>query len=184
MTKTTHFKPRTATIGKRMDHQSRHSIIIATAILLLCAITTPQTGHTQTEADSNGIHLTTGVRWNQAHPFGILGVTKRISSRIYQYTGFDLGGTERSVTTQTAIRLTPVRRWTLFAILGPQAETIEPEPDADQTITYLTGSTGLVLDYHRNQNLTAFAGISYLWTTADMVHWKFGFGVTLPLSLD
>lgn len=133
--------------------------------------------------DSATAYWTTGIRINQGEPFGIIGVTKKLSARIFQYTGADLGGVERSITTQTAIRITRPAKWELYAALGPQIETIETEPDAQGTIDYITASTGALITYHRNNTLTFTLGFQYLWTNATMKHWKFGLGLLIPIDL-
>lgn len=156
---------------------TRTALLTLATALFLTASATPQT------PDSTSMFWTTGIRINQGQPFGLLGITKRLNSRLYQYTGADLGGIERSITTQTALRITKPATWTLFALIGPQVETIETDPTREQTTDYLTASTGAIITYHRNQTLSIFAGFQYLWTEADIKRWKLGLGILVPLDL-
>jgi len=147
----------------------------------LCLLSTPAV--IPNPPDSTSAYWTAGIRFNQGHPFGLLGVTKRLSTRTYQYIGADLGGVERSITTQTALRITHPAALTLHALIGPQIETISPDPTTDETIDYLTASTGAILSYHRNQSLSFFIGTQYLWSAAPIKHWKFALGLLIPIDL-
>lgn len=155
-------------------HQTLTALL---AITILATTTASQT------TDSASAYWTFGARINQGQLFGLLGVTKRLSSRIHQYTGADLGGIERSLTTQTAIRITKQGRWEVHGLIGPQIETIETNPTTELTVDYVTASTGALLIYQHNYTLSGFIGFQYLWTGADIKHWKFGLGLLLPIDL-
>jgi hypothetical protein len=154
-----------------------HAITALAVTLFLTLAANAQT------IDQPSAFWTTGVRINQAKPFGLLGITKRMTSRLYQYTGADLGGTERSLTTQTAFRVTSPATWEIYALAGPQVETIQQGASPDETIDYLTASSGALLCYQRNESLAFFASFQYLWSSAPIIHWKFGFGILVPIDL-
>jgi hypothetical protein len=160
------------------------TILLPTLALLLCsAVTiTAQTTDTTT-APRTPWHWTTGIRINQGQPFGLIGVTKKLGPRVFQYAGADFGGIQRSMTTQTLVRITSPQKLELYALLGPQIETVLSDPDPQTTIDYLTGASGLLLNYNRNQNLSVWTAFTYLWTDAPIKRWKFGFGLTLPIDL-
>ena len=153
------------------------ALLTVAAALFLTGSATPQT------TDSTSAWWTTGIRINQGRPFGLLGITKQIGPRIFQYTGADFGGIERSLTTQTGIRITKPSRWELYGLLGPQIETVETDPTNETTIDYLTASTGALLNYNRNRSLSFFVGFQYLWTDATIKRWKFGLGILVPIDL-
>ena len=153
------------------------ALLTLAVALFLTGSATPQT------TDSTSAWWTTGIRINQGQPFGLLGITKQISSKLYQYTGADFGGVERSLTTQTALRITKPGRWELYGLLGPQIETVETDPTNEQTIDYLTASTGALLNYHKNRSISFFVAFQYLWTDATIKRWKIGIGVLVPLDL-
>lgn len=154
---------------------------LTAAAFALVAILTPITNALET--DSASTWWTFGARINQGKPFGLIGVTKQLGPRIFQYTGADLGGVERSLTTQTAIRITRPAKFTLYGLAGPQIETIETNPTLEQTTDYLTASTGAILSYEKNPQLSAFIAFQYLWTNISMKRWKFGLGILVPIDL-
>ena len=119
--------------------------ILALAALIGATILAQTT--TGKTTDTVSAYWTTGARLNQGQLFGLIGVTKRLGKRLHQYTGADLGGEERSLTTQTAIRITQPGKWELHGLIGPQIETIETNPTNEQTLNYLTASTGALIVY-------------------------------------
>lgn len=162
---------------------SRLTAILCASCLALTGTTIAAQTPDSTSKQFNRYHFTTGIRINQGHPFGVIGITKRMSNRIYEFAGADLGGTQRSVSTYTLITITKPAKLRLFGLLGPQVETVDPNPTDDATISYLTGATGLLLNYNRNDLYTAWLAVQYLWTNADLKHWKFGIGFTFPIDL-
>jgi hypothetical protein len=71
----------------------------------------------------------------------------------------------------------------VHAILGPQSETIQPDPDESTTITYITEATGFLFDCHPNNSIGVWTGFEYLLTGANIKQWKFGVGLYAPISL-
>jgi hypothetical protein len=136
----------------------------------------------QQTTDSLKTYWTSGIRLNQGHLVGMLGITKQISSRLAIYTGGDFGGPEYSLSGTTLLRVTPTRRFTLYAILGPQAERISPTDDPDQLVTYLTAATGALATYTIAPDVNTWFGITYLITDANLDQWKIGAGLALPLN--
>ena len=133
--------------------------------------------------DTVKTYWTSGIRLNQGHLIGMLGVTRQISSRILVYTGADLGGPEYAAYGATMLRITKPSRFTLYANLGPQIETVELNDDPDNIVTYLTAATGITGTYDITPTTTVWAGITYLITGADIRQWKIGAGLAIPLEL-
>lgn len=154
---------------------------IALSLALWClSSTTPQA---QEPTDTLKTYWTSGIRLNQGHLIGMLGVTRQVSSRLLIYSGLDLGGPEYAAYGTTMLRITPPDRFTLFVNLGPQIETVELNDDPDNLITYLTAATGLTATYNITSHTALWAAVTYLITDANIRQWKIGCGVSLPLQL-
>jgi hypothetical protein len=158
------------------------TVIAALLVLLITSGITAQT-LPPISIDSANSFLTAGVRWNQGHPAGMIGITKKLSPRVHLYIGGDLAGIERSGSAQAMLSVGNIHGFELMAILGPQTETIQPDPDEPTTLTYLTGATGFVLTKNLNQQLGAWTGFEYLITDANIKQWKFGIGFFAPIRL-
>jgi hypothetical protein len=156
-----------------------------TTLALLTAIWCLSSAPAQSQetTDTLRTYWTSGLRLNQGHLVGMLGVTRQISSRILVYAGGDFGGHEYALTGTTMIRITDPKRFTLYGVLGPQAETVAPNPTHDQVVTYLTAATGILATYDIQQDFTTWLGVTYLITGADIRQWKIGAGIALPLEL-
>jgi hypothetical protein len=154
---------------------------LALALFFWCLSST--TPRAQDSPDTLKTYWTSGIRLNQGHLIGMLGVTRQISSRILVYTGADLGGPEYAAYGATMVRITKPNRFTLYANLGPQIETIERDDDPANIVTYLTAATGVTGTYDITPTTTAWAAVTYLITGADLQQWKIGAGLAIPLEL-
>jgi hypothetical protein len=113
----------------------------------------------------------------------MLGVTRQISSRLLLYSGADLGGPQYAAYGATMLRITKPNRFTLYANLGPQIETVEIDDNPDNIITYLTAATGITATYDITPTTTIWTAVTYLITDAEIRQWKIGAGLALPLDL-
>lgn len=160
------------------------TIIIISALLILAIGAAAQDStRTQLSMDSARAYLTAGVRWNQGHPAGVIGITKKLSNRVLLYIGGDLEGIQRAGSAQALLHILYLGPVDVHALLGPQTETVQPDPDEATTLTYITGATGFIFDYHPNNSFGLWTGFEYLITDATMKHWKFGIGLYAPISL-
>ena len=162
-----------------------HRLLTAIAALLLLSIAGPilASDSTAVNIDSAAAYLTTGVRWNQGHPAGMIGITKRLGPRVTVYVGGDLEGIQRAASAQAMFQFMKIGPVFIHALLGPQAETIQPNPDAEHTLTYITGATGFLADCHLNNQLGVWTGFEYLITDANIKQWKFAIGLYAPIHL-
>lgn len=133
--------------------------------------------------DSTDKYATFGVRINQKLPYGIIGVTIHTTGNLYFFSGTDLGGKDRAFFTMAAYRFFRSGKFSIFALIGPNSETITPDtPEAEPT-TYLTAATSFALNYQVNPDLNTVIAISYLITDNEMIKWKFAFALSIPLRI-
>lgn len=161
----------------------RLSATIAALLVLAIACPILAADSTAVNIDSASAYLTTGVRWNQGHPAGMIGVTKRLGPRVTVYLGGDLEGIQRAASAQAMFQFLHIGPIMIHALIGPQAETIQPEPDEAHTLTYITGATGFLAEAHLNNQLGVWTGFEYLVTDANIKQWKFGIGLYAPIKL-
>ena len=159
---------------------NRNILPIALSIILLSSCASAQS---PTPPDSFPAYATFGVHVNQNLPYGLLGITIRTAQNLYAFSGSDLGGHNRAFYSLLAYRFFHSNKISLFAMIGPNVETVTPENTDPDPISYLTAATSISLAYQINPDIRIILAIQYLATDADIIHWKYALAIAMPLRI-
>jgi len=159
-----------------MNPNLRNRLISATIVAVMAFMGVSFFPSVGTCQDSGDYYAVSGIRFNNGKPFGLFGVLRRYSENFALFINSDVGGEEYSLGGAPIVYFEMSSRIFIGALIGPQLETIDENPDYEKAISYLTATTGLLIMYKFKPSAGLWAGFNYLYTDADIKPVKFGIG--------
>lgn len=153
---------------------------ITIAILAVCLVL-PISPKAQDSTFITQHYAVSGIHVNQGITYGLFGILNQISNKFAIFTQADLGGFSQAYSTVSIYYIPIGTNLTLGAILGPQVELINENPDYEETITYLTGTSGLIIVQNISKTTGIWAGFRYLFSDSNIKPLKIGAGLIVKL---
>jgi len=153
---------------------------ITIAILAGCLVL-PISPKAQTGTFTSEYFAVSGVHINQGITYGIFGIAKTISPKFSIFIQSELGGYSQAYSTVSIYYMPIGPKTTLGAILGPQVELINLNPDYEETLTYLTGTSGIIIVQNISKTTGIWAGFRYLFADGNIKPLKIGAGLIVKL---
>jgi hypothetical protein len=150
------------------------------ALLVVCLVL-PISPKAQDSTFTPKYFAVSGFHINQGLTYGLFGIATQLSNKLAIFTAADFGGYSQAYSSISIYYIPLSTRLTLGAILGPQIEIIDPNPDYETAITYFTGATGLILIQKINTSSGIWAGFRYLFANERVKPLKFGAGLLVKL---
>jgi len=161
--------------------KQRHSRIWITIALLVACLALPYTCKSQNSNFSPSTYAVSGFHINQGLTYGIFGIANRITPKMAIFSAADLGGYSKAFSSVWIYYLPLTEKLTTGLILGPQVEIINDNPTYEESVTYLTGASGMIFVYHLTERTGIWSGFRYLFETGNLQPLKFGAGFMIRL---
>lgn len=123
-----------------------------------------------------------GILINNGKPFGVFGYAYRASPNLSYFVQSEIGGDEQAFGGAPILTFRISNRLSLGALLGPQVEIVQENPDFQEAVSYLGATTGILGIYEINDRTGIWIGIRYLMIDADLKPFKIGVGLIIAIK--
>jgi len=154
------------------------SFVIVALVVLMAVIFVCDLANAQNKGESYAI---SGILSNNGKPFGVFGYAYRASPTLSYFVQSEIGGDDQAFGGTPVLTFRISGRIIIGAMLGPQVEIVQENPDFEEAIMYLGATTGIIAIYEVNDRTAIWAGIRYLEIDADIKPLKIGVGLILKL---
>jgi len=137
----------------------------------------------ETTAHGAEIRWISGARLNDGQLHGVNGGSVSLSPKWSLFAGFDLGGDLGAGSARGVRHFSLGGDWTISALIGANVEITEPPGDPYSELLYLNSSSGFVFTYKVSPDTHLWAAVDYLYPFPNHHPLKFGFGLSLRLSV-
>lgn len=126
-------------------------------------------------------YAVSGILVNNGKPFGVFGYAYRASPSLSYFVQSEMGGDDQAFGAAPILTFRISDRLTVGALIGPQVEIIQENPDFEEAVSYLGATTGIIGIYEISDRTGLWLGIRYLMIDADLKPFKIGIGLILKL---
>ena len=131
--------------------------------------------------DASSSEWISGIKINNARPYGMVGVIKTISSRFSLYNITDMGGNNVAFQSYVHYRFFTRSRHSLYINFGPNLELMTDSPDFENHDAFLSASSGLTYKFTSPGTASLHLGVVWLTPSGPPLPFKFFVGVSFPL---
>ncbi len=110
-----------------------------------------------------------------------VGSITKLSNRVSIYGTIEVGGGEYNIKPLSVLTFPVGKYLTLGFILGADIQIYQPYPTAEETITYLSSTTGILALLKMNNEFSLIGSLEYRQNDAVMNNTRFGIGAVFWL---
>ena len=141
--------------------------------LLFCVIILMITLAGETQAQTGVVAGVKSTYWDR---YVHVGTITKLSERISIYGTVEVGGGEYNIKPLSVLTFPVGKYLTLGFILGADVQIYQPNPTAEETVTYLSSATGMLATIKMSKEFSLIGTFEYRQNDAVQNNTRFGIG--------